>query len=458
MGQDRVIVVGAGPAGVRCTQMLVQRGMRPLLVDENRRDGGQIYRRQPDSFSRSYGKLYGTEAPQALDLHDTFEKMRDSIDYLPQTLVWNIAGSRLHLLCEGSAFTRDFDALVLCTGATDRVMPVKGWERAGTYSLGASQIALKAQACSIGASVVFLGSGPLLYLVSSQYVEAGANVVAVLDTSAFSRRVRALPKLLARFDLMRKGAGLVSSLKRAGVRMETGVEPVEILGTDEAGVSGVRYRDASGEVRELACEAVAIGQHLRPETQLADLAGCRFGFDTGTRQWLPECDELGRSSVKDVYLAGDGMRVLGADCAEVAGQLAAAAVLSDRGYPIDAESVSELKQKRTAFARFASGIAEAFPWPAEQIARVSDDTIVCRCERIDAGELRRVVREEGAREVNRAKAFSRVGMGLCQGRYCAHAAAEVIASCTNVPVEQVGRQRSQAPVKPLGIATRGEDA
>ena len=458
MGQDRVIIVGAGPAGVRCAQMLAQHGVRPLLVDEGQRDGGQIYRRQPDSFSRKYDKLYGKEAKRALDLHDTFENIRDSIDYLPQTSAWNLVADRLHLAREGRAFARDFDALVLCTGATDRVMPIKGWERAGTYSLGASQIALKAQACSIGSSVVFLGSGPLLYLVSSQYVEAGANVVAVLDTSAFSKRLRALPKLMARFDLMRKGAGLVSSLKRAGVRVETGIEPVEILGTDEAGVSGVLYRDARGAVHELTCDALAIGQHLRPETQLADLAGCRFGFDAQTRQWLAQCDDLGRSSVKGVYLAGDGMRVLGADCAEVAGQLAAAAVLSDLGHAVEAGQIEVMKRCREQFKRFASGIAEAFPWPAEQVARVSDDTIVCRCEAITAGELRRVVRDEGAGEVNRAKAFSRVGMGRCQGRYCSNAAAEVIAGCANVPVEEVGRQRSQAPVKPLCIATTEEDS
>jgi NADPH-dependent 2,4-dienoyl-CoA reductase/sulfur reductase-like enzyme len=454
MGQGRVIVVGAGPAGVRCAQVLAQHGVRPVLVDENRRDGGQIYRRQPESFGRSYAKLYGTQAQQALELHETFGRISDSIDYLPDTVAWNIADHQLHLTSEGRAFTLEFGALVLCTGATDRIMPVKGWQRAGTFSLGAAQIALKAQACSVGASVVFLGSGPLLYLVASQYVEAGANVVAVLDTSAFSRRVRALPQLMARLDLMRKGASLVSSLKRAGIRMETGVEPVEILGTDEAGVSGVRYRNASGETRELACDAVALGQHLRPETQLADIAGCRFAFDAGTRQWLPESDELGRTSVKGVYLAGDGMRVLGADGAEVAGQLAAVAVLGDDGHKVDAQGIDALKQQRARLERFASGIAAAFPWPAEQITRVSDDTIVCRCEAIEAGELRRVVRDEGAREVNRAKAFSRVGMGRCQGRYCVHAAAEVIAGCADVPIEQVGRHRSQAPVKPLSISTR----
>ena len=71
---------------------------------------------------------------------------------------------------------------------------------------------------------------------------------------------------------------------------------------------------------------------------------------------------------------------------------------------------------------------------------------------ISAGELRGVVREKGACEVNRAKAFSRVGMGRCQGRYCSQAGAEIIAAEAGVPVREVGRQRGQAPVKPLTLS------
>jgi len=93
------------------------------------------------------------------------------------------------------------------------------------------------------------------------------------------------------------------------------------------------------------------------------------------------------------------------------------------------------------------------PAPSGQAARLSDDTIVCRCESVSVGELRQVVQQAGARESNRAKAFSRVGMGRCQGRYCGHAAAEIIAHAANVPIEKVGRLRAQAPVKPLHIAT-----
>ncbi|MGV2288642.1 NAD(P)/FAD-dependent oxidoreductase [Trinickia sp. YCB016] len=453
MGQPRVIIVGAGPAGVRCAETLLAAGVAPIVVDESRRDGGQIYRRQPETFSRPYAKLYGTEAARAEDLHQTFERLRTRLDYWPDTLAWNVAEGKLHTLHDGHSRALPYDALILCSGATDRLMPVKGWQYAGTYSLGAAQIALKAQACAIGRKVVFMGSGPLLYLVASQYVQAGAQVAAVLDTSTRGARLQALPKLLARLDVLRKGAALVSSLKKSGVLIEHGIEPVQIVGTDADGVRGIHYRDASGHDQQIACDAIGLGYHLRPETQLADLARCAFYFDANTRQWLPQIDEFGRSSVPRVYLAGDGARVFGADGAELAGRLAAYAALADLGHKIDPAKVEPLKHQQRKMDRFRLGLAQAFPWPAEQAAKLSDDTIVCRCEGITAGELRRVIRDEGAREANRAKAFSRVGMGRCQGRYCGHAGAEIIAAEARVPLEQVGRLRGQGPVKPLAIAT-----
>ncbi|RYF54349.1 MAG: FAD/NAD(P)-binding oxidoreductase, partial [Comamonadaceae bacterium] len=162
----RVVVVGTGPAGVRAAQALVEAGVRPIVVDEGRWDGGQIYRRQPEGFKRPYSKLYGSEAAKAQALHQSFDTLRGQIDYLPDTLAWNLTAGELHVVQAGEPRTLSFDALLVCSGATDRLMPVPGWHRAGCYSLGASQIALKAQACAIGSQVVFLGSGPLLYLVA----------------------------------------------------------------------------------------------------------------------------------------------------------------------------------------------------------------------------------------------------------------------------------------------------
>ncbi len=456
MAEPRVIIVGAGPSGVRCAETLVAAGLRPTVVDENRRDGGQIYRRQPENFTRPYAKLYGTEAERAQALHQGFDALRGRIDYLPETLAWNIADHQLHVVHEQRTRALPYDALVICAGATDRLMPVKGWHYAGTYSLGASQIALKAQACAIGRQIVFMGSGPLLYLVASQYVKAGATVAAVLDTSPFMRRVAALPKLLARPAVLFNGLVLVAGLKRAGVKVLTGITPIEIKGSPESGVQGVVFHDASGHTQTLECDAVAMGYHLRPETQLADLARCAFRFDQETRQWLPQVGADGRTSVPGVYLAGDGMRVLGADAAEVGGRLAALALLTDLGRKVPVGELQGLRAQQAKMERFRQGLAQAFPWPAQQAAQLPDEAIVCRCEAITAGELRRTVCDMGAQEANRAKALCRVGMGRCQGRYCGNAGAEIIAHAAGIPVEQVGRLRGQAPVKPLSMAVREE--
>ncbi|MEX3921737.1 MULTISPECIES: FAD/NAD(P)-dependent oxidoreductase [Paraburkholderia] len=448
----KVVVIGAGPAGVRAAQTLVAAGLRPVVVDEGRRDGGQIYRRQPEGFKRSYETLYGTEAERAASLHRGFDALRSQIDYLPDTLVWNVGPKSVHLASGARYHELAFDALIVCSGATDRLMPVPGWHLAGAYSLGGAQVALKSQGCAIGARTVMMGTGPLLYLVAAQYVKAGATVSAVLDTSTLGQRLRALPDLLQVPATLRKGMALLRTLRRAGVPMHRGVTPLAIEGSPEHGVTAVRVKLANGGEARVACDAVALGYHLRSETQIADLAGCAFRFDRAARQWLPEVDQDGRSSVAGVYLAGDGARVRGADAAERAGRLAALAALQDAGAVSPKGALAEvatLRVELARFTRFAQGLRQAFPWPAHFAATLPDDTVVCRCEAVTAGELRRVVRETGATEANRAKAFSRVGMGRCQGRFCAHAGAEVIAAEARVPLEAVGRLRGQAPVKPL---------
>jgi len=454
----RVVVIGAGPAGVRAAQALMQAGVRATLVDEGRRDGGQIYRRQPAGFTRSYAKLYGSEAAKAESLHGDFDALRSQIDYRSDTLAWNLTLGELHLTRAGDAQTLPFDALLVCSGATDRLMPVPGWQRAGCYSLGAAQIALKAQACAIGARVVFLGSGPLLYLVASQYMQAGAHVEAVLDTAPASKSWAAIRGLLARPALAWRGIGLIRGLRRAGVTVLQGVTPLRIDGSDAVGAEAAVVRDAQGQERRFECDAVGLGWHLRAETQLADLARCEFDFDAASRQWLPRIDADGRSSTPGVYLAGDGARILGADGAEAAGRLAALTALKDLGHAAGsamyAAEAPGLHRTLAQMDRFRRGLAQAFPWPQAQAAALPDDTVVCRCEAVTAGELRRCVNEMGSREVNRAKAFSRVGMGRCQGRYCGHASAEIVAHACGVPVQMVGRLRSQAPVKPLMMNTR----
>jgi NAD(P)H-nitrite reductase large subunit len=251
--------------------------------------------------------------------------------------------------------------------------------------------------------------------------------------------------------MLAKGLFYSLDLLRRGMTVLAGVTPIAIGG--DGRVACVTVRDADGRERKFACDALGLGYGLRSETQLADLARCDFAFDGIGRQWLPTTDQDGRSSTPGVYLAGDGAKVLGADAAEAGGRLAACAALADLGHAVPAAEIAALRRTGRAMARFRQGLEHAFPFPAPLAAALPDATTICRCEAITAAELRRAATELDAPELNRAKAFSRLGMGRCQGRYCGLAGAEILAAALGVDVEAVGRLRGQAPVKPLPMAT-----
>jgi len=440
-----VVIVGAGPAGIRAAQTLVAQGVRPVLLDESARGGGQIYRRQPANFKRSAVMLYGFEARKANALHQTLDGLREQIDYRPDTLVWNAESGALDTLYENRATRLEFSRVIVATGATDRVLPVPGWTLPGVYSLGAAQIALKFQGCAIGERVVFAGSGPLLYLVAYQYAKAGAKVIAVLDSSPFSAQARALPGLLAQPATLAKGIYYRSWLTAHGIPVHQGATLKRIEG--EQRVQSLSWSDANGE-HPLACDAVAFAHGLRSETQLADLLGCAFKWNPLNRAWLPQRDNAGRSSVAEVYLAGDGAGIMGADAAEMAGERAALALLEDIGYLIPPQRSVQLEQSLGRIETFRQGLERAFVFPEHWAANTADNVMICRCEEVRAGDIREVVRE-GHWEINRVKAHCRVGMGRCQGRICGAAAAEIIACESQRAVSDIGRLRAQAPIKPL---------
>ena len=445
-----VVVIGAGPAGIRAAERLAAAGIAPVLIDEAEQSGGQIYRRQPANFSRPPEALYGSEAAKAVALHAAADALAARIDYRPRTLAFALRPGQVLTQQDGVVRAQDYAALILATGATDRIMPVPGWTRPGVFSLGASQIALKAQACAIGQAPVFMGTGPLLYLVAWQYAKAGVAARAVLDTSAFSLRMGALPSLAARPSVLARGMLYLADLRRRGIPVKFGITPQAIEGTERA--TAVPFLDARGSAQRLDCDAVGLGFGLRSETQLADLAGCSFAFDATAKHFLPELDADGRSSVPHVYVAGDGAGIRGADAAELAGKLAACAALSDLGHAIDAAEMQKLRAALAPMQRFREGLEQAFPWPARLASALPGETIICRCEAVTAADIRHSAGALDAPEINRAKAFSRVGMGRCQGRMCQLAGAEVLAAARGVAVQDVGRVRGQAPVKPLSAS------
>jgi NADPH-dependent 2,4-dienoyl-CoA reductase/sulfur reductase-like enzyme len=263
-------------------------------------------------------------------------------------------------------------------------------------------------------------------------------------------KLGAASDLLPAPQTLMRGLSYMNVLRAAHVPIRHGVRLVAFEGANA--VEAVRYVDHRGQEAVLPCDAVAYGFGLKPETQLAELAGARFSYDPIFRQWLPQADADGRCG-NGLYVAGDGATIGGAQAAALTGELAASALLEDFKIAINSVDRRLTRNKATRLRRFQRGLARAFAWPANAIHELADMTMVCRCEGITAGELRTSLRANfGPTEVNRLKAITRCGMGRCQGRFCGLAAAELTAHELNVSLEAVGRLRMQPPIKPIPLA------
>ncbi|MBB3659729.1 NADPH-dependent 2,4-dienoyl-CoA reductase/sulfur reductase-like enzyme [Rhizobium sp. BK650] len=444
-----IVIIGAGPAGIAAATMIADAGHRPVMIDEGRAAGGQIFRQPHPEFLRPPGDIYGFDARREQAFRADVADLNPAVDYRSETTVWSAETGLLHLANRGRAFVQPWSRLIVAAGAMDRVLPTEGWTAPGVYSLGGAQISLKAEASLIGRNVIFAGTGPLLYLVAYQYAKAGANVPAVLETAKPFDNLSLLPALASGGATFARGLYYIAWLHARGIPVLTGVVPLEVTRAGDGRVNGLAFRHGARRLF-LGCDALALGHGLKAETQIADLLGVDFYFNSQQRQWLPTIDMDGRSSIPNVYLAGDGASVRGSAVAAASGRLAASALLRDAGHR-DEGIASRDRRMIARSMRFRNALDRAFPFPSDIAGTLPDKTMICRCEGLTAGDIRHTVVTSGEFDINRIKAFCRLGMGRCQGRICGPAATELIATVARIDVSAVGRLRGQAPIKPIPL-------
>lgn len=446
------VIIGAGPAGLACAATLVKAGLRPIIIEESSRPGGQGTRRLSTAMQTKADRFMGRRAAAATAAREAAEDhILSACDWRPGTLAWGIFANQIETICDGRQQSIPYDQLLIAVGATDRIMALPGWTLPGVFSLGGAQVALKQHSSFIGQNIVLAGASPLLYLAAAQYARMGATKLTIVDTATrHDKRKAAIGMAMTSPKTLLEGLGLLAELKGHGIRRIEGARLIKVDGTEC--VEALHMMHSDGRTETIACDALAIGHGLRPETQLAELAGAEFRFDRRLRNWFPVVDEDGRAG-PNLWLAGDSTMTGGRVAASQSGHLAALSMISARkGHSVVSPELKRLQKTVARLRRFQVHMAAAFRWPHENAATLPAETIVCRCERITAGQIRDAIQKvSGPIEVNRVKAVTRCGMGRCQGRYCGQTLQEMTAATSGLDVAEVGRLRAQAPVRPIPI-------
>lgn len=446
-----LVVIGAGPAGMCAALGASANGVDVVVVDERAAPGGQVYR-NIETPGVGEAALLGEDYARGAALVAAF---RDAeIDYRPNTLVWEITPERTVRVSGGSgARTLTADRVIIAAGALERPFPIPGWTLPGVLAAGGAQVLLKTAGLVPTEPVVLAGTGPLLLLVATQYLRLGVRIEAVLETTPRAQRWHALaylPAALCAGAYLRKGAGMLRTLRGAGVRHARGVEGLRAVGADR--VERVEYQ-VHGRAAHIDTGLLLLHQGVVPDVNLARATGCGYDWDVGQLCFRPRLDDWWNTDVQGVAVVGDGAGVDGALSAEWAGELAGFEAAYRLGR-IDRDTRDELGHKPRAEYRRSLRVRPFLqtlyrPPDADRIP-VTDEVLACRCEEVSAGTVRAEIART-AHDPNAVKSRTRCGMGPCQGRYCGLTVTEMVAAARGVSPQTVGYFRLRPPAKPVPL-------
>lgn len=456
-----LLVVGAGPAGLSAAIAAASAGVSVVVVDERSSPGGQYFKPLSDVYSVRSLDSVDAQFRRGRDLVDA--AVRAGVEIVTNAIVWGAAGPHeLWVVAGGRALVFLPSQLVLATGAHERAWPVAGWTLPGVLTTGAAQTLARSHRVAPGSRVALCGNGPLNLQVAAELVDGGIKIAAVVEAasrpgigrlSALATALRSAPALIG------DGLRYLSKLRRAGVPVIWGHVIMGIEGTERVesiliAPTGHHGQSDASAVRRFDVDAVCLGYGFAPDTELARQIGCGHRTDSGAADVLvPDRDADGESSLPGVFIVGDGAGLGGAHVALAEGAIAGYRAAINLGRTLsknDAHRVARCRVSLRRHRRFQKALWRLFDNRSATVP-APDDAVLCRCESVLHGEVRRLV-ASGISELGMLKKHTRVGMGRCQGRYCAPLLARLTSQDGARPIDAFAFFAPRPPLKPVPVA------
>ena len=455
-------VVGAGPAGLACAVEAASGGLRVAVLDQQLRVGGAFYRHSQEHARATRPAALHHDWATFVNLQARFDDHRNTgkIEYLAQHAVWAIEpGFTVHALRgerERAAARVSADRVVVAAGAYDRTVPFPGWTLPGVMTAGGGQALLKGSLVAPAGPVLVAGTGPLLLVVAAGLLKVGVEVSAVVEAAHPLRYLGKPSGWRGVVDRSREVTEHVTTLVRHRVPYLAGhrvVEARSVGGRLAVDVTGrlVRPRRRTFEIGTLL-----VSHGFTPQMELLLGLGARSRLDTDG-SLVVEVDQAQRTSVPGLLAAGEVTGVGGASLALLEGLVAGRTVA---GSPIPDAVMARIGAHRG----FADAMHRVHRVPDDWTSSVTDDTVVCRCEEVTAGQVRTACRDLGATDVRTVKLLTRAGMGLCQGRTCGRAVDELVRATTGAApargslaeVRDSARATGRMPGQPVPLSALAE--
>lgn len=339
------VVVGAGPAGLCAAIELKKAGAPVVLMDENSKPGGQLFKQ----IHKFFGSREHKAGIRGFDIGRELlaESLRLGIDVRLKTEVVGLeAGLKVWAVEDRSrSYTLDAGKLILATGATENALSFPGWTLPGVMTAGCAQTLINVHRVLPGKKVLMVGSGNVGVIVAYQLMQAGAQVAAVIE---------ALPRL--------GGYGVhTAKVRRAGVPFYCSTTIIKAEGAESverAVIASIdsKFQPIPGTERTLDVDTICLAVGLTPSIELSCLAGCKQIYVPELGGNMPAHDEYMRSSNESIYVVGDIAGVEEASTAMEEGRLAGIHAAWAMGYLDDKAMKAKTGETRERLQALRQGV------------------------------------------------------------------------------------------------------
>ena len=313
MKDVELVVVGGGPAGLCASLEAARAGAQTLLLDENDRAGGQLFKQVHRFFGSRHHGAGKRGYVIAGELADECLKAGVEVRLSSSVLGFFPGGELMVDAPEGVYLVRPRTA-VIATGASERCMAFPGWTLPGVMGAGAAQTLVNVHGVLPGKRVLMVGAGNVGLIVSYQLLQAGADVVGIVDIA----------------DCVSGYEVHSDRVKREGVPIFLNHRILAVEG--EGGVESLLVENVSkGKAVRFSADSLCLALGFTPLAELASMRGCRMVFREELGGYLPWHDAEMRTDRPGVYVAGDAAGIEEASVAMEEGRMAGISAAEELG-------------------------------------------------------------------------------------------------------------------------------